>query len=272
MGQVNTDSSGVNVEGLLKQILIQLQARPTGNEKLAAAYVKARAEIGSIVAKNAHNGHFKSNFADLSAVLMQIEGPFAANGLALLQAPGKMSADGRRIELVGVLFHDSGQSLSVTMELPIGDKSTAQAAGSAITYARRYQAQSIGGIAPVDDDGEFASYQAPGSAPPAPPKKDKKADAEKAPAKEEKPKAKKAKEPEPEPESEDEGGSSDEESGDREELRLELLEDIEAVTKLEVMRDLTDGSLRNRVIEFDDDEVASAFRMKRQALEKKGKK
>ena len=45
------------------------------------------------------------------------------------------------------------------MSIPLGDKKTAQATGSCLTYARRYVIQAMFGMAPVDDDGNDASEE-----------------------------------------------------------------------------------------------------------------
>ena len=46
--------------------------------------------------------------------------------------------------------------------LPVKDPTSAQAAGSAITYARRYSLCSVIGICPEDDDGAAASSKSVG--------------------------------------------------------------------------------------------------------------
>lgn len=132
-------------------------AQQTGISDLAKAFVAAYAEIDNVT-KNAANPHFGSNYADLGAVLDTIRPIFAKHRLALLQAPGKM--DGDKLSLIGLLIHESGQSISFEMQVPMG-KATAQAAGSAITYMRRYQASAVAGIAQVDDDGNAASDSKP---------------------------------------------------------------------------------------------------------------
>ncbi len=263
---MSAGAQGTEAEGLLRKILEAVNSRPAGLDQLASAYVRARAKIGSVVLKNAHNPHFKNNFADLGAVLKQIEGPFAEEGLALLQAPGKMTGDGKRIEVIGVLFHASGQLLNMTMELPIGDKATAQAAGSAITYARRYQAQAVGGLAPADDDGEAASYVPPAMI--EPPKKAKAEKTEPTPAKEKPAKAK------PEPEAEAEEPEADEGGGDGEEDTAEsLLAAIAEVGNVKVFKDKSEGSLYSRVQAFGindaDEVVARAYIARRRVLEGK---
>lgn len=151
-------------DDLLRQLAAQLQAK-AGIADLAKAYVAAMGEIDNVV-KDSANPHFGSNYASLAATLDTIRPVFARNGLALFQSPGTINAAGDRVLLVGVLMHTSGQNIRVEMELPLGAKSTAQAAGSAITYARRYQAMAVGGIAPVDDDGNAASESSPAKSTP----------------------------------------------------------------------------------------------------------
>lgn len=141
-----------------------INAKP-GIKNLAASYVKARKKVGHVV-KNAVNPHFKNEYATLDAVLDAFTEPFLEEGLALLQAPGDIHGD--NAELHGLLMHESGETCSFRMQIPIGGKATAQSYGSAMTYARRYQAAAVAGIAQVDDDGEAAS-----APPPAAPKKDK---------------------------------------------------------------------------------------------------
>jgi hypothetical protein len=52
-------------------------------------------------------------------------------------------------------MHKSGEWIEDTLVLPLS-KRDPQAAGSAITYARRYSLQAIAGVPSADDDGEFA--------------------------------------------------------------------------------------------------------------------
>lgn len=136
----------------------QTQTPKPGLSNLMSAYCKAFGEIDNVV-KNAANPHFGSNYADLGAVLDTVRPVFAANGLALMTIPGEMDAD--KVTLHWVLGHTSGETINGKMSLPIGPKATAQAAGSAFTYMRRYLLASIGAIAQVDDDGNQASHDAP---------------------------------------------------------------------------------------------------------------
>jgi hypothetical protein len=129
--------------------------------ELAKAYVGFWGEVGH-VGKDANNPHFKNDYASLEAVINRVKPVMTKYGLAVLQAPGQVRD--RNMMLACMLVHTSGQAWSFTMELPLGDKATAQSAGSCITYARRYFLLAISGIAPVDDDGNAASsggYQTP---------------------------------------------------------------------------------------------------------------
>jgi hypothetical protein len=53
---------------------------------LAKALCKAQNEMGGAV-KDAKNPFFKSNYADLTAVIKAIKEPFASNGSILLAVP-----------------------------------------------------------------------------------------------------------------------------------------------------------------------------------------
>jgi hypothetical protein len=118
---------------------------------LATALSAAQAEMGGAV-KDSANPFFKSKYADLTSVVKAIKEPFANHGLSYTQFP--CAADG----CVGVttrLMHSSGQWLESEYMLPMV-KNDPQAAGSAITYARRYALQAMAGIPTADDDAESA--------------------------------------------------------------------------------------------------------------------
>jgi hypothetical protein len=129
-------------------------------KNLAAAMAAAQGEMGAAT-KSASNPFFKSKYADLGSVIEAVKPHFAKHGLSYVQFPvtGESS--------VGVttrLMHSSGEWLEQEYFIPLG-KMDAQAAGSAITYARRYALQSIAGIPSEDDDGNAAAQAAPQSSP-----------------------------------------------------------------------------------------------------------
>lgn len=130
------------------------------------------------------------DYATLDQVLAACVPALSANGLALLQ-PFYHGENG--LELRTILAHASGARLEAVTELPKVD--SVQAAGSALTYLKRYQVQAILGVSSEeDDDGNAADGNTvqnsqprqPRSTPAAPPAK---------PA----PKAQPAKKPEPAP-------------------------------------------------------------------------
>lgn len=125
-------------------------------KNLAAAMAAAQSEMGAAI-KGASNPFFKSKYADLGSVIQAVKAPFAAHGLSYVQFPVSGESS------VGVttrLMHSSGEWLEQDYFIPLG-KMDAQAAGSAITYARRYALQSIAGIPAEDDDGNAATQAAP---------------------------------------------------------------------------------------------------------------
>lgn len=119
--------------------------------KLSAALVKAQAEMSGAV-KDSANPFFKSKYADLQSVIKAIKEPFAKHGLAYTQFP---ITNDSGIGVTTRLIHESGEWLECSYTLPL-TKLDPQAAGSAITYARRYALQAMAGIPAVDDDAEMA--------------------------------------------------------------------------------------------------------------------
>ncbi len=125
-------------------------------KEIATALNKAQNEMSGAI-KDSDNPFFKSSYADLGSVVKAIKQSFFDNGLSYSQFP--IFRDG----LVGVetiLMHVSGEWMSSELLLPM-KKQDPQAAGSAITYARRYALQAVAGIPSEDDDGNSASAQAP---------------------------------------------------------------------------------------------------------------
>jgi hypothetical protein len=144
-------------------------------DKLIPAYKAALDEMGTLK-KNAKNPHFKSTYADLSAVVDTIEEPLSKNGLFYIQAPGSQQ-DGSTtftVMVTRIIHATSGQWVQNTLKLK-PSKDDPQGAGSAFTYSRRYALQGLCGLAPEDDDGNAASQtpraprQAPKETPAQPP-------------------------------------------------------------------------------------------------------
>ena len=128
-------------------------------KEIAAAMNKAQGEMSG-AKKGAVNPFFKSKYADLNSVVDAIRIPFSNNGLSYSQFP--LFADGK-VGVETILMHESGEWVSSVLMLPMV-KQDPQAAGSAITYARRYALQSIAGIPSEDDDGQSTMGRAPTNA------------------------------------------------------------------------------------------------------------
>lgn len=117
--------------------------------KLAAALVKAQAEAENAL-KNATNPHFKSDYANLEAVLDVAKPALSANGLALIQVPGYENG---HATLESRLVHESGEWIEGTSGAPL-QKGDPQGIGSATSYLRRYATAAIMCITQEDDDGQ----------------------------------------------------------------------------------------------------------------------
>ena len=120
-------------------------------EKLRLALCAAQGEMGGAV-KGSANPFFKSSYADLTSVIKAIKEPCFKHGLSYIQLPHR---DGNSIGVVTRLLHTSGQWIEHEFTLPMV-KGDPQAAGSAISYARRYALQALFSIPSVDDDSESA--------------------------------------------------------------------------------------------------------------------
>ena len=103
----------------------------------------------------ANNPFFKSKYAPLSEVINATKPLLSKHGLSILQSP---SGDGEHIIITTLLMHSSGEWIEGEPLVLKADKTTAQGAGSAITYGRRYALSAILGIASEeDDDGNSAT-------------------------------------------------------------------------------------------------------------------
>lgn len=129
------------------------------------ALLAARAEFSPVI-KDKRNPHFKSTYATLESVIDAVSDSLHKHGLVLIQSPD-CGPDGTVLvtQLVEVT---SGTSISCRYPLTPVKPNDPQALASALTYARRYSALSLLGIAPEDDDGNAATEK------PAPPKVEQK--------------------------------------------------------------------------------------------------
>jgi len=140
----------------------------TGTPKLNEALAAAQAKMKTAT-KDSVNPHYKSRYADLSAVWEAWREVGPALGLAILQTP--VDGPEGKLTLETVLLHSSGEERRSRLTFPVAQQ-TPQSYGSALTYARRYALSAMVGIvADEDDDGNAASAKPTQKAPPASPPK-----------------------------------------------------------------------------------------------------
>ena len=120
---------------------------------LAKSLALAQGEMKP-AAMNATNPFLKSRYADLGSIIEAARPVMAKNGLTFTQL---VYRDETGIGVETVLMHASGEWISSRLSVEVGEergKSTAQVAGSVITYLRRYALAAILGIyAEEDTDG-----------------------------------------------------------------------------------------------------------------------
>jgi len=119
------------------------------HDNLASALAAAQGEMSN-ASKNAKNPHFKSTYADLASLRDAVIPVLSAHGIALVQL---CDGDGQTVSvttrlLFGAESMDCGR-LTISIS---GARNPAQAAGAAITYARRYQLGAVAGVAATEDD------------------------------------------------------------------------------------------------------------------------
>ena len=134
---------------------------------LYSALVKCQTQI-KVALKDSKNPHFRSNYADLTSVMLACKDALAANDLAVLQL-SRIHESGTPV-LVTRIIHVSGEHVEGEFPLVCKDPNDPQKLGSAVTYARRYALAAALGITADDDDGQAASGHsvAPSVAKPAP--------------------------------------------------------------------------------------------------------
>ncbi|MDD3967100.1 MAG: ERF family protein [Candidatus Marinimicrobia bacterium] len=119
---------------------------------LASALSKAQAEMPAIKF-DSKNPFLKNDYASLGAIIAGARPVLAKHGLSVSQLTfGEAGVAG----VETVLMHTSGEWISQSISMPIGEekgKSSAQVAGSIVTYLRRYSLASILGIY-SDEDGD----------------------------------------------------------------------------------------------------------------------
>lgn len=118
--------------------------------------------IGEVQANDLHvvpnkkNPHYKSDYADLSAVWALLRPHLQAAKLAVVQVPVG------EFELVTRVQHESGEFLEFRMRM-VPDRKGPQECGKVITYAKRYALKAVFGVTDEmeDDDANSATHLPP---------------------------------------------------------------------------------------------------------------
>ena len=109
--------------------------------------------------KTADNPFFKSKYTPLDVIIDTAKPLLDKHGLSYIQS---CSGDGQNITVTTLLMHSSGEWVETDPLTLKADKATAQGAGSAITYGRRYALSAALGLASdEDDDGNGAEPKPP---------------------------------------------------------------------------------------------------------------
>jgi len=138
----------------------------TTTSSLFAAFSAAQGSF-TVARMDRANLFFKSRYATLQSVFEATRQALAANGLAVAQ---EASMDGdEAVVIETVMMHASGEWMRTVSRSPLtplqkqgggfAERLTPQAAGSAITYAKRYALMALLGISQgeEDDDAHAAS-------------------------------------------------------------------------------------------------------------------
>lgn len=132
--------------------MTEFETSPT-TAALDAALAKAQGEIEA-ASKDKDNTHFKSKYADLTAVWAAIRPALAKHAISVTQWP--VHSDDGRMHIVTRLAHN-GEWFRGHFSIPVF-KQDAHGYGSATTYIRRFAlAAALGVVADEDDDGNAAS-------------------------------------------------------------------------------------------------------------------
>lgn len=120
---------------------------------VCAAFVAALGELEDVVKdRTADTGSYRYSYADLATATGMARPILAEYGIAVTQSA---TVAGRDVLVSTTIVHTSGQWLAYpALAMPGGN--TAQQAGSALTYGRRYSLMTILGLATEDDDGAGA--------------------------------------------------------------------------------------------------------------------
>jgi hypothetical protein len=139
----------------------------TKHANVYSALCAAQRQMGPLI-KSAQNEAFKkgnkvSKYAELADVVDVVRVPFTENGLAFFHNIQQHEHLGM-CQVTTLIHGDSGTFIECFVPL-IVDRQNMQGMKSATTYAKRIGLESVSGIAPEDDDGNYATAAAPVNVP-----------------------------------------------------------------------------------------------------------
>lgn len=170
----DTGATMADAEELIRQAaathLRRLEPWKTGRSGLAEALAAFQAEYPSVLAssegeikgvdKNGNPYKYKYKYADLAAIHAVCLPLLGKHGLAWSCKPTVTKESPTGFGLVYQLLHGpSGESDTGVWPLPDPIRTSPQAMGSAITYAKRYSFSAATGVAPGKDDDDAAEAQ-----------------------------------------------------------------------------------------------------------------
>jgi hypothetical protein len=131
----------------------------TKHANVYSALCAAQRQMGPLI-KSAQNEAFKkgnkvSKYAELADVVDVVRVPFTENGLAFFHNIQQHEHLGM-CQVTTLIHGDSGTFIECFVPL-IVDRQNMQGMKSATTYAKRIGLESVSGIAPEDDDGNYAA-------------------------------------------------------------------------------------------------------------------
>ena len=118
-------------------------------KNIAAALCKFNGEI-SHISKDANNPFFKSKYVTLDKLIDETREILQKNGLSVLQFPATQEGNGIGIQTM--LLHESGEYIESDPIFMMPQKNDPQAAGSIVSYLRRYSYQAILNLNTGEDD------------------------------------------------------------------------------------------------------------------------
>lgn len=122
--------------------------------KLLVKIDQLKTEIGEIQ-KMKYNSMTDSSFADINAILNQIEPIAKKNGLLVIQ-PVEVTTDNMNVVSTTIIDLETGEDISSSILIP-ATITNPQQIGSCVTYFRRYTLKSLLALQEVDDDANSAS-------------------------------------------------------------------------------------------------------------------